>query len=423
MAAMIVSLKSGVVGLDVYYPVPKDEAARLDALRTYNILDTAPEREFDELTRLAAQVCGCPMAAITLVDQERTWYKSRIGLPEPQSPRSYQSFCSNAILGREVLEISDTRLDPRFVDSPSTLDLGVRFYTGVPLVNRENLVLGTLCVLDRQPRTLTPEQVESLSVLSRQVMAHLELRRLAAVGEFRERLISILSHDLRQPLQQILLAARQGLLGPVVPGTNEQRYLTQISISAERMTRMMRDVLDFTQTRLGNGLAVSLRTINVHSVSRRIVQEFALSYPGREIQLELTGDGTGVWDENRIGQAVSNLLANAIRYGDPRQPVRLTCAAEPELVTISVWNAGEAIPPDVMPRLFAPFCRSNASRSEAESNAAGLGLGLFIVREIATACGGTVEASSSFDRGTTFRLKLPRREPLHADGLRSMLKH
>lgn len=411
-----------MVFLEVYFPVPKDEAARLDALRTYNVLDTPPEPEFDELVRLAAQVCGCPLAAITLVDRERVWYKARIGLPEPSGPRSYQSFCSNAVLGRELLQITDTHVDPRFVDSPSTLQLGVRFYAGIPLVNREDMVLGTLCVLDRTPRALTAEQVDALRILSRQVMAQMELRRLAAVGEFRERLISILSHDMRQPLQQILLAARQGLLGPVVPGTNEQRYLTQISITAERMTRMMRDVLDFTQTRLGNGLAVNTRTINVHSVCRRVVQEFALSYPGREIQLELSGDGIGVWDENRIAQAISNLLANAIRYGDVRQPVRLTCAAEEQVVTISIWNAGEPISDDVLQRLFAPFCRTPA-RPEGETNGAGLGLGLFIVREIATACGGTVEASSSYDQGTNFRLRLPRRLPLHPEALRSLLKH
>jgi sigma-B regulation protein RsbU (phosphoserine phosphatase) len=407
--------------VDVSFPVPKDELARLDALRTYNVLDTPPEREFDELVRLAAQVCDCPLAAITLVDETRQWFKARIGLEADHTPRTADGLCTNAIMSRELVQIPDTVLNPTFDNAWSTRGLGVRFYAGAPLVNREDLVLGTLCVLDRRPRVLRPEQLESLGVIARQVMAQLELRRLALVGEFRERLVSILSHDLRQPVQKILLAARQGL-GPLVAGAPEHRALTQIAISAERLTRMVRDVLDFTQTRLGNGLAVKPRTARLHMVCRQLVQEFALSYPGRPIELELAGDATGEWDEDRLTQALSNLLANALRYGAKDQPVRLSCVGTEQVVTLAVWNGGPPIAPDVLPRLFAPFCRTS-STPEADAPLAGLGLGLFIVREVAIASGGKVEARSTAEGGTTFRLILPRRLAQHAGVVRSLLRH
>lgn len=410
--------------MDVGFPIPKDEVARLDALRTYNVLDTPPEPEFDELCRLAAQLCDCPIAAITLVDGTRQWYKARIGLPVPHTPRTADGFCANAVVGRELMQVPDVLLDPRFANASSVTSLGVRFYAGAPLVNREDMVLGTLCVLDRKPRTLTPAQLDGLRILSRQVMAQLELRRIALVGELRERLVSIVAHDLRQPLQQALLAAKQGQ-GTLGAGTaaDEQRCLSQIAISADRLIRIVRDALDFAQTRLGHGLPLKPRPVRLHMICRQLVQEFALSYPNRVIELELSGDATGEWDEDRLSQAVSNLLANALRYGAKDQPVRLSCLSTERVVTLSVWNAGPPIPPEVLPRLFVPYCRTPESQQEADAPISALGLGLFIVREVATASGGRVEVESSPEQGTSFRMVLPRRMTMTPGLFASLLKH
>lgn len=402
------------------FPVPRDESARLDALRSYNVLDTPPEKDFDDLVRLAAMICGCPVGSLTFVDAERQWYKARFGFDLVQNPRERAGFCSNAILQRHALIVTDAATDERFVNNPAFLEFGLRFYVGVPLVNRENAVLGTLCVLDRLPRQIAPEQLDALYVLARQVMAQLELRRVAIVGELRERLLSVLSNDLRQPLQQILVAARQGLR-PVGPGSAEQRYLTQIAISAERMTRVVRDALDFARTRLGAGLSLRPRPTSLGVVCRRVVQEYALSYPGRQIDLEVLNDGAAMWDEERVAQAVSNLLANALRYGAPARPVTVSCSGDELECVIGVHNEGNPIPSPVIPRLFAPFCRSVA-REGSEPPITGLGLGLYVVREVAAACGGSVEVDSSAEEGTTFRLRLPRKVP-PADARRAALRH
>ena len=153
------------------------ETARLAALRQYRILDTDPERAFDDLALLASQICETPIALITLVDAERQWFKARHGIAESETPRAV-SFCAHAIEQRDLFVIPDARDDERFRDNPFvTGGPFVRFYAGAPLVTRDGHALGTICVIDSVPRTLTPEQREALDALRRQVQAQLELRR------------------------------------------------------------------------------------------------------------------------------------------------------------------------------------------------------------------------------------------------------
>lgn len=154
-----------------------DEAARLASLRAYRILDTDPERRFDDLTLLASHVCGAPIALLSLVDADRQWFKSRVGLTINGTSRAV-SFCTHAIARHDITVIPDAREDPRVKDNPHVRgEPHIRFYAGAPLIGREGQALGTLCVMDRVSRTLTPEQLEALDALRRQAEAQLELRR------------------------------------------------------------------------------------------------------------------------------------------------------------------------------------------------------------------------------------------------------
>jgi anti-sigma regulatory factor (Ser/Thr protein kinase) len=153
------------------------ETARLAALRSYRILDTDAERAFDDLALLASEICGTPIALITLIDENRQWIKARVGVEVRETSREV-AFCDHAIRQHGLFVIPDAARDARFRDNPFVVsDPKIRFYTGAPLVTPEGHALGTLCVLDREPRELTGRQHEALEALRRQVMAQLELRR------------------------------------------------------------------------------------------------------------------------------------------------------------------------------------------------------------------------------------------------------
>jgi anti-sigma regulatory factor (Ser/Thr protein kinase) len=157
--------------------VVTDERRRLESLSQYRILDTDPEQAFDDLTLLASQICGTPIALITLVDENRQWFKSRVGLDVRETSRSV-SLCSHAIQQQGLFIVPDASSDARFRDNPFVRDEPrFRFYAGAPLVARDGESLGTLCVIDRQPRQLSADQKGALDALRRQAQAQLELRR------------------------------------------------------------------------------------------------------------------------------------------------------------------------------------------------------------------------------------------------------
>jgi GAF domain-containing protein len=159
------------------YPLPTNEVDRLRALRSYKILDTKPEARFDELTQLAAVICGVPISLISLLDTDRQWFKSRFGLDLQETPRA-QAFCTHAIMQPEMFVVPDATKDERFAQNPLvTGEPHIRFYAGAPLATPDGHLLGTLCVIDRQPHTLTDAQRKGLEILSRLVIANIQLGR------------------------------------------------------------------------------------------------------------------------------------------------------------------------------------------------------------------------------------------------------
>lgn len=158
-------------------PAPTNEAARLAALQKYAILDSEPEQTFDDLTLLASHVCETPVALISLVDENRQWFKSKVGISVSETSRDV-AFCSTAILQPDVFVVPDTLQDERFRNNPLVVsEPRIRFYAGAPLVTEEGHALGTLCVIDQKPRDIRPDQKEALKALSRLVLAQLEFRR------------------------------------------------------------------------------------------------------------------------------------------------------------------------------------------------------------------------------------------------------
>src|SRR5229473_3949425 len=157
--------------------VQPNEKQRLKVLWQYDVLDTIPEEVFDDLTELAARICEAPIALITLVDEDRQWFKSKVGISVSETSRDI-SFCGHAIAQRELFIVPDATKDKRFANNPLvTSDPKIRFYAGAPLITPDGYALGTLCIIDKVPRELRPDQKNALGILARHVVSQLELRR------------------------------------------------------------------------------------------------------------------------------------------------------------------------------------------------------------------------------------------------------
>ena len=248
-------------------PMPPDEKDRLADLRSFKVLDTPPEEELDNLTQLAAHICGTPMALISLVDASRQWFKSRLGVEFTGTPREY-AFCAYAILQPDLFIVPDALKDPRFRSSPlATSGPAIRFYAGAPLVSPDGHVLGTLCVMDRVPRHLTRTQAEVLRALSRQVMNHLVMRRqlhqlrdellelhrtekrlqngkqtVEASGRIKYELLQNLGLHARESLTDIGKLTEQVLAGEL---TSKQRgFLSTVKTRANELLALTNQILD-----------------------------------------------------------------------------------------------------------------------------------------------------------------------------------
>ena len=320
--------------------LPENEAERIETLHRYNILDTPPETGYDDLVHLASEICGMPIAAISLVDKDRQWFKSILGLEVSQTSRD-AAFCAHAILDKtQPLIVEDATLDPRFADNILVTDEpGIRFYAGTPLVMSDGNPIGTLCVIDKVPRTITAKQRKALEILGREVVAQVELRNNIRALErsvvmlarteaqlrqtqqqeldLKDEFVSHVSHELRSPLTPIYQFAtilRDEIGGPL---TDEQKEFADIIVrNSEQLGGMIGDLLEVTRAQTGK-LTVDRRRIRIEDIVVDVVRSRKLTAQGAGLTLtsEFSGHLPGViGDAARVRQVLANLIENAMKF-------------------------------------------------------------------------------------------------------------
>jgi signal transduction histidine kinase len=227
------------------------------------------------------------------------------------------------------------------------------------------------------------------------------------VDQARDMFLAILSHDLRNPLNSIAVSA--ALLPQIgSPDAESIGCATQISTNAQVMARMISDLLDYTRTRLGAGMPVAPAPMEMGSLCKELINEFRSAHPNRVIRFESDGDLHGEWDTDRLRQALSNLVGNAIQHGAASVPIDLRLKGETSEILISVHNGGPRIPPGELPKIFDPLVRGSSAGVPKRNRPGSIGLGLYIAREIAKSHGGRIDVTSSDEAGTTFTAHLPR---------------
>ncbi len=225
-----------------------------------------------------------------------------------------------------------------------------------------------------------------------------ELR--AALG-FRDRIMGVLSHDLRSPLSVISSAAQLLLRGGTL-GDREARTVGRVASSADRIERMIRDLLDYTRARLGRGIPIAPRPANLFHLCEQVIEAMEVVHPERQLRFTAEGNCRGEWDPDRVHQVISNLIGNAINYSPPESPIEVTLRDEKTSVVLEVHNGGPAIPEATLPHVFDAFSQGAAGKP------GGLGLGLYIVQQLVAAHEGTVRVRSTEAEGTTFMVRWPR---------------
>lgn len=227
------------------------------------------------------------------------------------------------------------------------------------------------------------------------------------VDQSRDLFLAILGHDLRNPLNSIAMSA--ALLPMLVERAPEAiGVVAQIATNADVMARMISDLLDYTRTRLGAGMPVSPAMMDLGILGQELFNEFRTANPKRDIRFQADGDLLGNWDADRLRQAISNLLSNAIQHSPESAPVELSLNEETSDVVVVVYNGGATIPPGELTKIFDPLVRGSSAEHPSTNRPGSIGLGLYIAREIAQSHGGSIEVISTEEAGTTFTVRLPR---------------
>ncbi len=376
----------------------------MDAVRRYDILDTPPDGAFDRITQLAARFCQVPISTITIVDTDRIWFKSARGVDVDEIERE-PGLCASAVMQLDPYVVSDARVDPRTLDNSLVCgELGLRFYAAVPLTTSSGHNLGTLNVIDVEPRDISEDELATLQDLARIVVDELELRlaareRVAAeamreAAALRDAVVAGISHEMRTPLGVL-----RGLMSLQEADdlTDEEAQLlrTKQRRHLAHLSRLVQRFLDYASLEGDHQPGMDIAPVELVPV----VEEAIDLFDDQTVTLDVGAPApTALADARRTGQIVQELINNAARFSGGR-PVEVALRADGETIRLSVTDHGQGIHPDDLERVFDKAFRGQDST--------GTGLGLYLARVFAEEQDGHIEVDSTLGAGSTFTLVLP----------------
>ncbi len=396
-------------------PAPKtaNEQQRIAALYDYDLLDTLPEKVYDDVTRIAADVCGVPISLISLIDNDRQWFKSKVGLDVTETHRDL-AFCAHAILTPEEMFVVDNPAeDKRFHDNPLVTGAPhIAFYAGVPLVTNSGDALGTLCVIDNKPNQLSKEQRETLKALARQIIAYFEVRRMntmlniqkAEIEELNNDLsqfVYVAAHDMKSPCNSLAMSATylKDNYADVLDDEGKQ-FLTMMEETAYAATNMINGILQHTQT--VNKTEVDKENFTFLSLTDE-VRKMLIIPDGFSFTVE-NGDLQLFAGKYILVQVLLNLCNNAIKYNHRHDGCILLSATDNgAYYTFSVTDNGPGIKPDDQLRIFDMF-RTLGKRDRY--NKTGTGIGLSTVKRIVEKLNGSISVFSEPGNGSRFEFTI-----------------
>jgi signal transduction histidine kinase len=388
---------------------PVNEEGRIAALKRYNILDTLSEKEYDQITKIASEICDTPIALVSFIDADRQWFKSNHGLPARETPRDI-AFCAHAInTPEELFIVNDSNKDIRFVDNPLATDNpNVIFYAGAPLNTKDGYSLGTLCVIDNKPRVLTEAQKDSLRALSKQVMTNLELRiankELLKANEevlrLNEQLNHFgyrLSHDLKTPLRGIKSVT--DLLKEEYENSFDKQanlWLALISSRAVYMDSLIDGMLDFTK-------ATNTKIIYQKFNFKNLIESIKLSCEAIEkCNIKYINCDYFI-DHSKIAftQILQNLITNSIKFKE-----KGACEIKIELILNK--EEYEIIYKDNGPGILEKYHKKVFELFETLDVTQNTGIGLATVNSIVNRLGGKIILEkNTTTSGVSFQIRIP----------------
>lgn len=393
--------------------IPHNEIQRLEELRELNILDSLPEKSFDDIARLASYICNVPVALISLVDHDTQYFKSSIGLSLTSTPREL-SFCGHAINHPDkVFEITDATKDDRFKDNPLvTGDPRIVFYTGVPLVSDNGHALGTLCVIDHKPNKLNEAQTQALASLAGQVLKLLELhhnnqeleKRNAQVKQYAEQMEAfayMASHDLKEPLRTIRTFS-ENLERHHSDQLNQKgkQFLHFTVDAARRMTRLIDELMNYAKA----GEEQPGEVIPFTQVMQDFLQLHQENIEEKQASIHYDRYETMQVPSNISSVVLRNLMLNAIKYVPvERHPIVSVEANETaDQWIFTVTDNGVGIAAGDQEKIFLPFQRIKNGKEK------GYGFGLAACKKMLEKHGGTITVNSTPGKGSRFEVRIPK---------------